>query len=318
MYNLISKNILLSFFITLIVAVCLGIQLFNVSDSQIILNSKIPLLNLFIEQFGIGVFKFKLFFYIITLTVALYIAYLLVDVKISNIFNFVPSFIYLIHVSFIIRSQLNVEVLIQLLFLVLTTHSISLLLKQKKTVDYFFASGFIIGLLVVLQYYYLIYLLFYLIIIYRFQTMAIKDFLAFIIGVFTMFFLLLSYLYIGDKLDYAVNGLLMEVSNVKIKDYGLLIIFTVIVILEWLAFTPNINVLNISNRKLYFFFLLMFFATTFIAILRFFKGENDFINLSFFGGVYLSSYMITNKSKKINNIILILILLGFLINFAIS
>jgi hypothetical protein len=62
----------------------------------------------------------------------------------------------------------------------------------------------------------------------------------------------------------------------------------------------------------------MFVSSIFIATIRLLDGQNDFLNLSYFGGVYLSSIVITVKSKKINNIILILLLLGFLINFAIQ
>jgi hypothetical protein len=318
MYNLLSKNILLSFFIALIIAICVGIQLFGIADSQIILYSKVPLLNFLVKEWGITAFKFKLFFYIFNLIIAFYLAYLLADVKISNIFNFVPSIIYLIHVSLGLKTQLNVEILIQLIFLGLATHFISLLLKEKKSVDYFFASGFVIGFLVVLQYSYFVYFVFYLIIIYRFQTSGIRDLLAFIIGVVTMLFILFCYLYVGDKLSYVSSSFLMDLGVVKIKNSGWSFVFCAIVFIEWLAFSPKVNVLNISNRKLYFFFLIMFFSTIIIAVLRFFEGENDFLNLSYFGGVYLSSLVITNKSKKINNIILILILLGFLINFAIS
>jgi hypothetical protein len=110
----------------------------------------------------------------------------------------------------------------------------------------------------------------------------------------------------------------MDLGVVKIKNSWWSFVFCAIVVIEWLAFSPKVNVLNVSNRKFYFFFLIMFFSTIIISVLRFFEGENDFLNLSYFGGVYLSSLVITNKSKKINNIILILILLGFLINFAIS
>lgn len=317
MYNLLSKNIVLSFFITLIIVIFVGIQIFSIADTQIILYSKVPLLNFFVSEWGITAFTFKLYFYILNLIIAFYLAYLLTDVKISNMFNFLPSFIYLIHVGMALKTQLNVDVFIQLLFLGLSTHFTSLLLKEKKSVDYFFACGFITGFLIVLQYFYIVYFAFYLIIIYRFQTKGIKDLLAYIIGVFTMLFILFSYLYIGDDLGFVSHNFLREFEVVKIKNSIGSILFCVIVFIEWLAFSPKVNVLNISNRNLYFFFLIMLFSTFFIAILRFFVGEIDLLNLSFFGGVYLSSWLITNKSIKINNIILILILIGYFINFVI-
>jgi hypothetical protein len=318
MYNLLSKNIVLSFFITLIISICLGFQLFGIPDSQIVINSKVPLLNFFVEEWGLTLFKFRVLFYILNIFVAFYLAYLLADVKISNIFSFVPSIIYLIHVSFALKMQLNIEMFFQLIFLVLSTHFISLLLKEKKSVDYFFATGFVLGFLILLQFHNIIYLIFYLIIIYRFQTRGVKDLLAFFIGLGTIIFLLFSYLYLSNKLEYIANFSLFHIGKIKIVNSWGAILFCVIILIEWLSFSPKVNVLNISNRKLYFFFLIMFVSSIFIAIIRLLDGQNDFLNLSYFGGVYLSSIVITVKSKKINNIILILLLLGFLINFAIQ
>lgn len=318
MYNLLSKNIVLSFFITLIISICLGFQLFGIPDSQIVINSKVPLLNFFVEEWGLTIFKFRVLFFILNIFVAFYLAYLLADVKISNIFSFVPSIIYLIHVSFALKMQLNTEIFFQLIFLVLSTHFISLLLKEKKSVDYFFATGFVLGFLILLQFHYIVYLIFYLIIIYRFQTRGVKDLLAFFIGLCTIIFLLFSYLYLSDKLEYITNFSFFHIGKIKIVNSWGSILFCVIILIEWLSFSPKVNVLNISNRKLYFFFLIMFVSSIFIAIIRLLDGQNDFLNLSFFGGVYLSSIVITVKSKKINNIILILLLLGFLINFAIQ
>lgn len=318
MYNLLSKNIVLSFFITLIISICLGFQLFGIPDSQIVLNSKVSLLNFFVEEWGLTIFKFRVLFYSLNIFVAFYLAYLLADVKISNIFSFVPSIIYLIHVSLALKMQLNTEIFFQLIFLVLSTHFISLLLIEKKSVDYFFATGFVLGFLILLQFHYIVYLIFYLIIIYRFQTRGVKDLLAFFIGLCTIIFLLFSYLYLSDKLEYITNFSFFHIGKIKIVNSWGSILFCVIILIEWLSFSPKVNVLNISNRKLYFFFLIMFVSSIFIAIIRLLDGQNDFLNLSFFGGVYLSSIVITVKSKKINNIILILLLLGFLINFAIQ
>jgi hypothetical protein len=318
MYNLLSKNIVLSFFITLIISICLGFQLFGIPDGQIVINSKVPLLNFFVEEWGLTLFKFRVLFYILNIFVAFYLAYLLADVKISNIFSFVPSIIYLIHVSFALKMQLNIEMFFQLIFLVLSTHFISLLLKEKKSVDYFFATGFVLGFLILLQFHYIVYLIFYLIIIYRFQTRGVKDLLAFFIGLGTIIFLLFSYLYLSNKLEYITNFSFFHIGKIKIVNSWGAILFCVIILIEWLSFSPKVNVLNISNRKLYFFFLIMFVSSIFIATIRLLDGQNDFLNLSYFGGVYLSSIVITVKSKKINNIILILLLLGFLINFAIQ
>lgn len=318
MYNLLSKNIVLSFFITLIISICVGIQLFGVPDSQIVINSKVPLLNFFVEEWGLSIFKFRVLFYVLNIFVALYLAYLLADVKISNIFSFVPSIIYLIHISFALKMQLNTEILFQLIFLVLATHFIALLLKEKKSVDYFFATGFVLGFLILIQIQYLVYLFFYLIIIYRFQTGGVKDLLSFFIGLCTVIFLLFSFLYLYNKLEYVTPIHFLNLGKIKIINSWGTLLFCAIILIEWLSFSPKVNVLNISNRKLYFFFLIMFVSSIIISIIRLINGQNDFLNLSFFGGVYLSSIVITIKSKKINNIILILLLLGFLINFAIQ
>ncbi len=318
MYNLLSKNIVVSFFITLIIIICLGIQLFGIQDDQIALSSKVPLINFFIQTWGITVFKFKLFFYLINILISFYIAYLLADVKISNIFSFVPSIIYLIHISFAIKTQLNIEILFQLLFLGFSTHFISLMLKEKKTVDYFFASGFLLGFLMLIHFFYFVYLVSYLIIIYRFQTSGIKDLLAFFLGIATSLIYMLSYLYLTDNLSYLLLSSSFHKSEINVINNWVSFMFCFIILIEWLSFSPKINVLNISNRKLYFFFLIMFFSTIVFTFIKMLEGQNDFLNLSYFGGIYLSSFVITIKSKKINNIILILLLLGFLINFAIQ
>jgi hypothetical protein len=143
----------------MIIAIFVVIQIFNIADSQIILYSKVPLLNFFVSEWGITPFKFKLYFYILNLIIAFYLAYLLTDVKISNMFNFLPSFIYLVHIGMGLKTQLNIDVFIQLLFLGLSTHFTSLLLKEKKSVDYFFATGFVLGFLILLQLHYFVYLI---------------------------------------------------------------------------------------------------------------------------------------------------------------
>lgn len=177
--------------------------------------------------------------------------------------------------------------------------------KEKKTSSLFFGIGVIFGLSLFIS---LNQLLFFPILLFSiniYEKNGVSDFFAFLIGLIVPIYIIVSFFYLTDRLDFVIE----KVSFIKLFHYDLVrriqIVGVILIIIKVVAAFPIIPSYNIQTRKFYTVLLGILFMILPFYILFSYNQNKPFLTFFMIGSLYLSSFITAVKKNNLKNLILI-------------
>lgn len=314
MFKLLHKNLLVSALCSIVMFAMVWYSLIYKKSIFIITDTKLDFIHLISSKIEINTNIAQVFFLITVAIIGFSFSFLIYKIKLDNTFGFIPTILFLFHILICLHFKIIISDIFVLLFVFVLLVLFEKTLKLKKITSYFYTIGVLSSLFIILTIKSLFLLPVIFLAVNIFGKNGIKDLLAFLVGFFTVIYIVFSISYIYDSTHLFLEYFL-QFRNIKISlDLGGHYILILLILIEWLITIGYINNFNINNRKLFSFVFSLALLSVIIMIFTKYLDSYNILFLANLGTMYTCAFIYTSRNKKIKNSILILILLLSIIN----